>query len=535
MQNPILLRKDVLDLYERIFRPEDTTKEVKVTKHDLFRTFIIVALGSIQPHRTGSHQCHPYGYYLSAMQNFDRFVVRDGLNPIQDLLLLTRFGIYYHIGTSIWAMVRLCIRMCVEQGLHRQQEAPSSGGLLQEQMRRRVFWICYMMDRYSSITLNRPFAISDTDIDVGPAADTDDQQLSMAEQSVHSLDELTSQQTTLVASEMSAFIAGVRLRQISSRIHRYFTDTLNAQTSARTGHDDLFLATGHIHVALQGFLAELDSWRASAPVYEAPTCLFERGQWYDLLQAREAFNLLRRAVDVAPKRDGAPSSILLTQCQVSAVRVIELYSEMYGRSIATYTRSYFQLMFTAGLSLLYCGSVLSKKGSSSVEQCSRALEQCRTTLTNMTVDLPDARHYVAVFDALYRHISQNLNQVLQKNGPSQQDPSSRPLLSNETPASSTNIPYADPMTSGTEGATNNGGFHGSYNEGHYPQDAVESFFPMSIPPIIGDGQNYFTTEGQSVMNSEIWNWDMLNDEALWNVGQYVVGDPTSDFGIYDPT
>lgn len=535
MQNPILLRQDVHTLYERIFESEEATEEESPTKHDLFRTFIILALGSIHPHRRGDHQCHPFGYYLSAMRNFDRFVVRDGLNPIQDLLLLTRFGIYYHIGTSVWAMVRLCVRMCVEQSLHKRQELPCNESLIQEQMRRRVFWICYMMDRYSSITLNRPFAISDSDIDVGPAADADDQQLSMAEQSVHNLDEFCSQQTALVATEMSAFLAAVRLRQVSSRIHRYFADTLNSQTSARTGQDQLFLATGHIHVALQKFLVELETWRASAPVYESPTCLFERAEWYDLLQAREAFNLLRRALDVAPKRDGAPSCSLLTQCQESAVRVIALYSDMYRRSVATYTRSYFQMMFTAGLSLLYCGSVLSRMESSSVEQCSRALEQCRTTLTNMTVDLPDARHYVAVFDALYRHISQNLNQVLQRSGQSQQETALRPLLNSETPASTANITYSDPMTSETEIGTQNGGFHFSYNEAQYPQDGVDSMFPMSIPSIIGDGQNYFATEGQSVMNSDIWNWDILNDEALWNVGQYVVGDPAADFGIYDPT
>lgn len=516
---------------------------------------MVLALGAVQPYRRGRYECHPFGYYLSAMRYFDRFAIRDGLEPIQDLLLISRFGIYHHIGTSVWAITRLCVRMCVEQGLHKQQEVVSSStgehDLLQEQLRRRVFWVCYMMDRYSSITLNRPFAISDDDIEVGMVADADDEyldEMNLRQDGggvvVPRFDDLTggsssSSSKPSPATEMSAFIACVRLRQISSRIHRYFADTLHAQIStAAAGRHEPFLATGHIHVALRRFLDELERWRASAPIYDAPQCLFERAEWYDLQRAREVFNLLRRVLDVAPKRrdnGGAaalvPPKSLLAECQSSAVTVIELYSDMYARSIATYTRSYFQMMFTAGLSLLYCGSVLAARTEpSQVEACGRALEQCRVTLTQMTVDLPDARHYVAVFEALFRHISRNLklNHV------------------------SNNVAYAEHIgVSAAEnselGAQHASGYQFPYAEQqqhqqqqhHYLRDGaggIDPMYAMSIPAVMGDGNsNYLSAEGLSVIDSGMWNWDVLNDEALWNVGQYVIGDPSADFGIYDPS
>lgn len=504
----------------------------------MFRTFMVLALGSVHPYRRGQHQRHPFGYYLSAMRNFGRFVIRDGIEPIQDLLLLARFGIYHHIGTSIWVMTRLCVRMCIEQGLHKRQEVIRMGGLLQEQMRRRVFWICYMMDRYSSITLNRPFAIRDSDIEIGMVADIDDQYLGTSHQVTLRFDDLISPSAPTPSTGMSAFIACVRLRQISSRIHRYFADTLNSQRSARAGHDELFLATGHIHVALQNFLDELENWRDSAPVYEAPQCLFERAEWYDLQKAREAFHLFRRVLDVAPKREGVPSRSLLAQCQALAVRVIQLYSDMYSRSLATYTRSYFQMMYTAGLSLLYCGSVLAKIEPSLIGECSRALEQCRTTLTEMAVDLPDARHYVAVFDALFRHISRNLNQVLQRIGPSHHDGTpSTPLMTNST--ASNNLSSHQHGGGGKELGTQNAGYQFPYTEHNYLSDGqgsgMDPMYPMPISAVVDDGHNYLTTEGLSVIDSDMWNWDILNDEALWNVGQYVVGDPSTDFGIHDYT
>lgn len=499
---------------------------------------MVLALGSIHPYRKGQHQWNPFGYYLSAMRHFDRFLIRDGLSPIQDLLLLTRFGIYHHIGTSIWSLTRLCVRMSVEQGLHKRQESFLGDDLLQEQMRRRVFWICYMMDRYSSITLNRPFAISDSDIEIGMVADADDQYFETSHLTVPRFDDLISPSTPMPPTELSAFISCVRLRQISSRIHRYFADTLNSQICSRAEHNEIFLATGHIHAAVQKFLAELESWRAFAPVYEAPQCTFERAEWYDLQQAREAFNLLRRALDVAPKRNGAPSRGLLEQCQASAIRVIQLYSDMFSRSLATFTRSYFQMMFTAGLSLLYCSSVLVRVEPSLIGECSRALEQCRITLTDMTVNLPDARHYVGVFDALFRHILKNLNQFFERAGSTQQDDTSITILptnSNE----STNISYAEPGRSANELEIQNVGYQFQNAEHHYLRDGeggsgLDPMYAMSIPQVLGDAQNYLTAEGLSVIDSDLWNWDLLNDEALWNVGHFVLGDPSADLGLYDP-
>jgi hypothetical protein len=38
--------------------------------------------------------------------------------------------------------------------------------LMETEMRKRVFWSCYCLDRQVSIILGRPFAISDRDIDV---------------------------------------------------------------------------------------------------------------------------------------------------------------------------------------------------------------------------------------------------------------------------------------------------------------------------------------------------------------------------------
>lgn len=71
----------------------------QLSKHDMFRTFMILAVGSIRMYRSGAHSNHPYGYYLAALKHLDANLFSRGIESIQDLLLVVRFGIYHHIGT----------------------------------------------------------------------------------------------------------------------------------------------------------------------------------------------------------------------------------------------------------------------------------------------------------------------------------------------------------------------------------------------------------------------------------------------------
>jgi hypothetical protein len=71
---------------------------MQVASHDLFRVFMISAIGSVLPHRNGSYDAHPFGHFLAAMQHFDQNFLVGGIYAIQDLQLIGRFGIYHHIG-----------------------------------------------------------------------------------------------------------------------------------------------------------------------------------------------------------------------------------------------------------------------------------------------------------------------------------------------------------------------------------------------------------------------------------------------------
>lgn len=365
----------------------------------------------------------------------------NGLPAVQDLLLICRFGVYHHTGafcfpspstpltaisaipaqlvteghvaslsgTSIWDVVQLCVSMCIEHGLH--QPPGRQIQLLEEQLQRRVFWECYMIDRYSSSTLDRPFAISDQDISTPLPAHVDDADLAAASALYPDLATFETRYTGSGPNEMTVFLACVRLRQITSRIQSLASVTGNH--SNRRSPDELqLLSTGNVFCALDELLGALEDWRTSTPMVTSPKCLYERHEYFEFLYAREKLLLIRRVMEVVPKRKGVPPQNLLALSLRTAARGIELFSGLFEENAITYTRSCFSFLFTAGLSIMLSVSV----SDGSTNDCdytgstSKTLVACEGTLRRLGEKLPDAKPYVTVFEALHRNVAKGFYQ-----------------------------------------------------------------------------------------------------------------------------
>lgn len=73
---------------------------------------MILATGSVTLYRSGRHAHHSFGYYLAAMKYFDADFMANGVQAIQDLLLICRFGIYHHTGAFSVASTAICASFC---------------------------------------------------------------------------------------------------------------------------------------------------------------------------------------------------------------------------------------------------------------------------------------------------------------------------------------------------------------------------------------------------------------------------------------
>jgi hypothetical protein len=247
-------------------------------------------------------------------------------------------------------------------------------------LQRRASWECYIIDRYSSIVLDRPFAISDGDITVGLLVELGDEQIVAFEDLVKDIDSLMLHDWVL-PSDMSVFYFCIKLRQISSRMRGLPSHPASRSSSFQSTHDSL-AATGRIYVALDELLGDLDAWRGMAPVFDEPRSLYEMPEWYDLLRGRERLIFIRKGVDLVPKKDSIPPKDLLVVCLQAAIEKITKYSSLFDRNIVTHTRSYYQALSLAGLSILFCVSILPQSEDPILLEAHPTLWTCERTLRN---------------------------------------------------------------------------------------------------------------------------------------------------------
>jgi hypothetical protein len=307
---------------------------------------------------------------------------------------------YHHIGQSLWDISHFCMRQCIELGYH----APPRKSLpaIEEQKQRRIFWECYILDRYSSGILGRPFAIADEDISCELPILADDEALKAA--NINSLSEV-SDIAPSQPTEVSVFVFYIKLRQISSRIHTEFNSGRRQSSRSANSTPMPFTSAGYVHMKVQNFLAQLDAWRQAAPVYSDPKSLYERPEWYDFLLEKDKSILIRGAMHTAPKlSNNAPPADLLILSLRCATRVILLYSEMLEKRYITWTRSYFQGIFAAGMSVIFYLSLKSDAANDpsldTEVSPAVALQTCSQVLHTFEKEMPDVRSFAVIFDEL---------------------------------------------------------------------------------------------------------------------------------------
>lgn len=292
---------------------ESSASKDAIEKTALFQLYMAMAIGSVRLFRSGALSLHPFGFLTAALEvkppSTSSF---SSIDDVENLLLIAKFGTFYDIGCSVWELGRLCIRIAVELGLHRQA-APSLDGA--DAVRRsRVFWIAYLLDRSSSSTLGRPFAINDACITAElPKADE-------------------------TGSLVFNWLVG--LGRIASEIRTTVQD--------RTAADD----SGDTVSQLLDLHRRLVAWRSNALITDAPTSLAEASQFFDVSYQEVRLGLLRSSVDKLHLDQFDPPQSLVRPCLQAACSIIISFDHLRRHGLVTYTRAYTHLIFVASLVVL---------------------------------------------------------------------------------------------------------------------------------------------------------------------------------------
>lgn len=428
--------------------------EVAISPEDSFRAQAIMATGAvyrnqelcvrgIENYREGL--LNPNDFFSAAMKDISQVNLIHGITGVQNLLLITRYRLFHAIGASLWDLTFLCLRTCIACGFHLRptQRIPA----FEEQMRRRVFWQSYGLDRHASTTLGRPFGIADEAITVMLPANVDDAELKEAEALLPnaSLDEIARDRNpSNTLTGMSLAISHFQLREITSRAFRDFGRLRHRivarkfpcgiSTTSVPGLDGLTIKTEVWKLYYQ-YLEELLNWKSRSRVYPHDFALsgsngnsfLDDGRWIDLHFHQERLFLICLSIKSTPATSSFIEPIdLLDELYDAGSNVIALYANLAGDAKVEPTAGRLYRVLTAGLSILYTIIVESQtrgdesprqrerssshKGSMSREklaECKSMLRLCTGTMSRMAEQVTAQQltpKYVGYFELLCREV-----------------------------------------------------------------------------------------------------------------------------------
>jgi hypothetical protein len=132
-------------------------------KHDHFMVRIIMAIASASKsqQRGDPQYIDAIGHVCEAMKCTEEVIRPGSVSSIQALVLLTEYAMLDPHHFDSWSLIGAASRAMVDLGIHQDppKGLPMPKGKLD--LRRRIFWCIYALDRSTSLVQTRAFSFSD--------------------------------------------------------------------------------------------------------------------------------------------------------------------------------------------------------------------------------------------------------------------------------------------------------------------------------------------------------------------------------------
>lgn len=386
---PLLHRPSFLAIVDRIYEEPTFYDD---NPYEAFLFDMVLAIGSSNFNRFEESAASSSQYFSTAQSKLGAVLSMDGLTSLKAILLVSQHGIFSNLrdtSASIWHLVGIGARICIELGLHlerkqlgcaAQDHQQPVSATLDEEMRRRCFWSLYNLDRsvlltacyfrlpfaasalvtsaYSryhayrvvSFTLGRPLAIRDEEIDVPLPSHLDDDFFSPG---------LPVAVSPLGASNpscrLSPFLHVIRIRRLSGQI---LTQFYNSRHQTKMPLEERRRIRRNFH-------AEIDAWRDdtqrlsglfSAGADSGYRSSFLTPDWYKAVYSNAILLLYRPSPFLPHPRltsDSDHEEPELTLLLNAAQSSIESYSHLHRMRRLNYSWITLHGVFMAGLAYIY--------------------------------------------------------------------------------------------------------------------------------------------------------------------------------------
>ncbi|KAI4836089.1 cytochrome P450, partial [Aureobasidium sp. EXF-8845] len=161
---PIIHQQEVMSDIHSVSQNPD--HQLTMSPPCLFRIWMVLAIGSTTYSSIAlTEEFVSQLYYEKAMTYFDASMDHGDVIALEAIMLQVSFSFFNQSGPNTWFLVGTAARLALGMGLHCDSTYQGLSNV-QAIRRKRLFFSIYMMDRLVSITLGRPFAIHEDDIDI---------------------------------------------------------------------------------------------------------------------------------------------------------------------------------------------------------------------------------------------------------------------------------------------------------------------------------------------------------------------------------
>ncbi|KAL4871493.1 hypothetical protein BDV12DRAFT_206236 [Aspergillus spectabilis] len=361
MRLPFLCRSEIYDLHAKRHQPPGPSTQEQFAR---FKIFMVYAIGAAILKMTEMYDSTPpRNYFVTAMQYQPSLQESLSVSSIEALMLLAMYNLQSAASSSVWYMMGLAMRICVDFGLHREASYRRLRPY-DAQRRRRLFWSVYLNERAVAWSLGRPFSISDEEIDAEPPADIDDSLTADAP------DELfrtpRSPQEPWQGPNIRCSITCIALSRISartrSRVYRLDRDLPSLLPEA------------------QPLLASLNEFQKNLPCLSAYEDDFIN---MHIHSARRT--LLHPLLNILP-----PDDPLARECLYASGQMCQYFKRLRQRDSTWYSFLLINTVFMAGLTICLCLFRSPRLWTISV---SNDLRACSSALFVMAERHPSVRKY----------------------------------------------------------------------------------------------------------------------------------------------
>lgn len=246
---PVINKNEFLIKFNQMFKDDSDCVSLEEFE-DQYELYMVLAIGGTHLERSGiiGREKRISEYFVSmALASVHNNISKNDIVSMKNLMLLALYSFFNPAEFIVWEIAGKLARMAIHLGLNQAVSKQESERLTARQieMRTRLLWSVYTIDRLTSVTLGRPVALHDDDINVPLPQILDDEEL----------DDITTYRLVIHLRQ----IEGQILRRVHSvNVHKQFQNKNQPEEELR-------------EQVLQELRNEIEEWHSKANELEHTT------------------------------------------------------------------------------------------------------------------------------------------------------------------------------------------------------------------------------------------------------------------------